>query len=105
MKIELLYIRDCPNRLPTVQTVKDILRESGLRLDIAETEIGNAAQAAKLSFLGSPTVRVDGEDVEPGAVEAKDYGVSCRSYLVNGRRQGTPDPEWIRQAIRGAHAK
>jgi hypothetical protein len=61
MKVELLYIRDCPNHLPTVEIVKDILQESGLNLDIAEIEICNAGQASKLLFPGSPTVRVNGQ--------------------------------------------
>ena len=105
MKVELLYIRDCPNHLPTLETLKEALRESAITLDISEIEISNPAQAAKLLFLGSPTVRVDGKDVEPGVFEPKHFGVSCRSYLVNGRRQGTPDPEWIRKAIRGEHER
>jgi hypothetical protein len=100
MKVELLYIRDCPNHFPTVEAVKDVLRESGLPVNIAQIEINNADQAATLSFPGSPTVRVDGEDVEPGMSRLTHFGVSCRSYIVNGRRQGFPDREWIREAIR-----
>jgi len=100
MKVELLYIRDCPNHLPTVEAVKDVLRESGLPLHIAQVEINNADQAAALSFPGSPTVRVDGKDVEPGLPGLTHFGGSCRSYVVNGMRQGFPDREWIREAIR-----
>src|SRR5262245_49087985 len=99
MKVELLYIADCPNHLSTVETVKDVLRETGLPLEIDQIEINDAAQAATLSFPGSPTVRVDGKDVEPGVGVPAHFGVSCRSYVVNGRRRGVPDREWIRRAI------
>jgi len=99
MKIELLYVHDCPNHLRTAETVKDVLRENGLSLNIIEIEINNPAQAATFSFPGSPTVRVDGTDVEPGVSSLAFFGVSCRSYLVNGKRQGVPDREWIRQAV------
>jgi hypothetical protein len=100
MKVELLYIRDCPNHALTVETVRDVLRESDLPLEIAQIEITSAAQAASFSFPGSPTVRVDGEDVEPGIRDSTHFGVTCRSYVVNGKRQGVPAPEWLRQAVR-----
>src|SRR5262245_44076498 len=102
MKVELLYVRDCPNYPPTAEAVKDVLRECGLPTEISEIEISTPAEAAQFSFCGSPTVRVNGNDVEPGPPPASHFGVSCRSYLVNGRRQGVPDREWISAAIRRA---
>src|SRR5262245_27598745 len=98
MKIELLYIRGCPNHLPTVEILERVLHEEGMSLEIEQIEINNASQAARLAFPGSPTVRVDGKDVEPG-VDGSAFGVSCRSYVVTGKRQGVPDREWIRRAI------
>jgi len=100
MKIELLYVRDCPNHDPTIEAVRGVLLESGLPLEISEIEISSPTQAMTFLFPGSPTVRVDGKDVEPGFSSPSNFGVSCRSYLVNGRRQGVPDREWIREAIR-----
>jgi len=105
VKVELLYVRDCSNRLSTLQTVKDILRESGLPLDVAEIEIATPSQAESYAFPGSPTVRVDGGDVEPGLSGLTSFGVSCRSYVVNGKRQGVPDREWIVKAIRSAQSQ
>jgi hypothetical protein len=99
MKIELLYMRDCPNHLPTVETITAVLRERGFPADITEIEIDSADQAIRFAFPGSPTVRIDGRDVEPDVVLPMHFGLSCRSYVVNGRRQGVPDREWIRQAI------
>ncbi len=100
MRIELLYIRDCPNHLPTLEVVEDVLRENALPTDISQIEINSAEQASRLSFPGSPTVRVEGKDIEPGTTQTLQFGVSCRSYMVNGKRQGVPDREWIRQAVR-----
>ena len=102
MKVELLYIRNCPNHLPTYEMVRDVLRENGLPLEITQIEIDSEVQATAFSFPGSPTVRVDGTDVEPGAPSSMDFGVSCRSYVVDSRRQGLPDREWINQAVRHA---
>ena len=99
MKVELLYIPDCPNLLPAVETVRDVLREQGLPQDILQIEVIDPAQAAALFFPGSPTVRVDGKDVEPNVTVAASIGISCRTYLVDGRRQGVPIGKWIRDAI------
>jgi len=99
VKVEVLYVADCPNRQPTVEIVQEVLREQGLPPAITEIEIPDAAQAAALSFLGSPTVRVDGKDVEPSVNPFPPYGVSCRTYFVDGRFEGTPRREWIRNAV------
>ena len=105
MKVEFLYVRDCPNHLPTLQIVKDVLREIGLPLDVIEIEIASPSQAETYAFPGSPTVRVDGSDVEPGPSGLTSFGVSCRSYVVNGKRQGVPDREWIVKAIRSTQSQ
>ena len=105
MRIELLYVADCPNRQPTIEVVQEVLREQGLPPDIIEIEISDAALAAALSFPGSPTVRVDGKDVETSVNLFPSYGVSCRTYFVDGRFEGTPRREWIRNAILAAKPK
>jgi len=105
MKIELLCVADCPNRQTTTEIVQEVLREQGLPTDIIEVEISDAAQAAALSFLGSPTVRVDGKDVEPCVNVFPSYGVSCRTYFVDGRFEGTPRREWIRNAVLASKSK
>ena len=105
MRIELLYVADCPNRQPTIEVVQEVLREQGLPPDIIEIEISDAALATALSFPGSPTVRVDGKDVETSVNLFPSYGVSCRTYLVDGRFEGTPRREWIRNAILAAKPK
>lgn len=52
------------------------------------------------SFLGSPTVRVDGRDVEPGADVREDFGLKCRLYRTEDGLTGTPAEEWLVAAIR-----
>ncbi|MDD7921320.1 hypothetical protein [Actinomycetospora callitridis] len=66
---------------------------------LVEREINDEAQAVAESFLGSPTVRVDGRDVETGAVERTDFGMSCRIYLTVDGSRGTPPDEWVRRAL------
>src|SRR5262245_41252269 len=101
MKVELFYSPDCPNHVPAAQMVREVLAEFGLCQDIMEIEVAEHATAVG-GFQGSPTIRIDGKDVEPGTAESRQFGLSCRIYFVSGRRQGVPDREWIRDAVRTA---
>jgi mercuric ion transport protein len=66
--------------------------------------VSDESIAQKVGFLGSPSIRVDGLDVEPEARTARDYGMMCRTYTVNGRQDGLPSREMLRQAIREANS-
>ena len=55
--------------------------------------------AQKLRFLGSPTVRIAGQDVEPGAAARTDFALSCRLYRTDAGLQGQPDERWVRAAL------
>lgn len=103
MKIELLYVPNCPNHAPALLMLRDVLSEQGMAEDVKEIEVSDPAQAAAASFLGSPTIRIDGRDVEPRIPDSVHHGLSCRAYLVDGRRQGVPRREWISEAILSAH--
>jgi hypothetical protein len=50
-------------------------------------------------FLGSPTVRVNGRDVEPNAEQRTDYGTKCRLYRTPAGLSGQPQEEWLRAAL------
>lgn len=101
MTVEVLYFRGCPNHEPAVDQVRKALLMEGLELAVEEVEITDSAMAQRMSFLGSPSVRVNGIDIEPGAREAKAFGFSCRTYAdAAGRRSGLPPVEIIRQATR-----
>jgi hypothetical protein len=78
MKIEVLYFEDCPNHLPTMQRINAVLREEGCNADVREILVPDASTAARVKFLGSPTVRVNGIDIEPAAKDGRDFGLMCR---------------------------
>jgi hypothetical protein len=101
VKVEVLYFAGCPNHVPTVERVREVLAQEGTPADIVEIEVTDAATAQQVGFLGSPSIRVDGQDIEPGA-QGCAFGMMCRTYDDGGRRAGTPPPEWIRAAVREA---
>ena len=65
MKIEVLYSPGCPNYRPAVERIERVLASESLRAEIRSVAVSNDAEAMELMFPGSPTIRVDGEDVEP----------------------------------------
>ena len=105
MKVEILYFDGCPNHSATNELVRDVLREEGVSANVSEVNVHNPADARQLGFLGSPTVRVDGVDVEPAVRSSRECGMMCRTYAVNGRSEGIPPREMIRQAIRDRHSE
>ncbi|MFN8006777.1 MAG: mercuric transporter MerT family protein [Terriglobia bacterium] len=104
MKIELFYFNGCPNHQPTVERLKEVLKEEGVTAEINAINVSDPSTAQTLRFLGSPTLRIDGLDVELPARSYGNYGVMCRTYLDNGKREGAPSRDLIRAAIREALA-
>jgi hypothetical protein len=98
-QVEILYFDGCPNHRPAQQLVEQVAAELGLQPQIELVEVANVEAAARLRFLGSPSVRVNGRDVEPGADERSDFALSCRVYRHGHGFAGRPDPEWIRAAL------
>ena len=102
MRIEVLYFDECPNHSPAVDRIRDVLKEEGIAADISEVKISDERTAQTIGFLGSPSIRIDGRDIEPAARSSKDFGMMCRTYLEEGKRVGLPSRESIRAAIREA---
>lgn len=101
-KVELLYFDGCPNHHGTAELVRTLARETGVDVDIELVAVPDAEGAKRLRFLGSPTLRVDGRDVEPGSDERTEYQHACRVYRTASGLRGQPDAEWIRDALRAA---
>lgn len=78
--------------------LRETLCERGLPEEIFEMEVTDSAQAEALGFLGSPTIRIDGNDIETLPKQSQ-FGLSCRTYLVGGKLAGVPPLDLIRSAI------
>ena len=99
MRIEIFYLAGCPNHAPAVERVNEILKEMGMLAEVADIRVADPATAKSIGFLGSPTVRVNGSDVEPSARNSNQIGFACRMYLGEGRWQGVPPKQMIRDAL------
>ena len=96
-RVEILYFEGCPNHEPAVRRVADVARELGVDVEIAETDVETPEHAQAMRFLGSPTIRVDGVDIEPSARSRTDFGYSCRTYAGSG----VPSRPMIAAALTG----
>ncbi len=105
MKIDVLYFDGCPNHKPAIELVQEVLKDEGVAAHVSEVHVRDQVTAEVMRFLGSPSIRVNGVDVEPAARSADEYGMMCRTYLVDGRREGLPSREMIRQAVREANSR
>jgi mercuric ion transport protein len=99
MKIEVLYIADCPNHEPVVERVREVMCAAGIEDMVLEVEVLSTADAEQWKFVGSPTVRINGLDVETEARSAQHFGLGCRSYAEDGHRSGMPSRELIWRAL------
>ena len=99
MNIEVLYFEGCPNHLTAIEMVREILKSLGRQDEIHQVEVRTQADAEATAFVGSPSIRINGADIEPWARTAKAFGLSCRTYLDGSHRSGVPSRELLRQAI------
>ena len=76
--------------------------QTGIKLNLRLVEVSSADDAERLRFLGSPSVRVNGHDVEPGADDLGTFVFACRVYRTGDGLHGTPPEEWVRAAFHAA---
>ena len=100
--IEVLYVQDCPHYRETLALVERVRAELGIDADLHSTLVVDQAAADQARFPGSPTVRVDGLDVEPGSEPAAEYFLGCRLYRLEHSFAGQPEERWVREALRRA---
>jgi hypothetical protein len=105
MKVEVLFFDGCPNYEALLPHLRALLTGAGAEdADIDLVRVDNADAAHAQRFLGSPTIRIAGEDVEPVANERADYGLKCRLYATPDGLRGMPADEWVLSALERARA-
>ena len=93
--IEILSFDGCPNREPTLDLARAVVEELGLHAEIREVRVETAEEAERERFLGSPSVRVNGRDIEPEARDRADFALGCRMYAGGG----VPPKELLVEAL------
>ena len=101
MRIELLYFDGCPNWRQTLEDITAVLNEYQVPAKVELVKVTSHQEAQRLAFLGSPTVRVDGIDIELDVPDSG-YGLECRVYWVEDRPLERPPKEWIAATVEAA---
>lgn len=97
MLIQVLCVPECRNCQPAIDRVRQVLRSEGVDARVEEVLVAEETAARSLHFPGSPTVRVNGADVEPSEQTA--FGLACR-LCADGT--GLPSELALRRAISAA---
>lgn len=100
MTVELFYWEGCPSYPEARELLEEVLRRRGDGVEISMHEVKTGEEAQELRFPGSPTIRIDGRDVDPAGAEGPP-SLSCRIYrLPDGRVSPLPTREQLEEALR-----
>ena len=95
--IELLYFGDCPSWENALNSLKDVLEELKISTDILLTKVETNEEAILHKFQGSPTMKINGEDLFP--TNQENFALGCRVYQTSEGFKGTPTREMIKEKI------
>jgi hypothetical protein len=99
MRIELLYWEGCPSYPEAKALLQQVLDERGIAEPIAMREVVTREDAEALAFPGSPTIRIDGRDVDPAGAGSPP-ALSCRVYrFPDGRTSPIPSRQQLEEAL------
>ncbi len=99
-KIELFYWEGCPSHPEALALLERVLSERGVDVGVELREVRTDEEAEELSFPGSPTIRIDGRDIDPAGA-ASPPSLTCRIYwLPDGRVSPVPSREQLEEALK-----
>jgi hypothetical protein len=98
-RVELLWWRECPSWERALTELRDEMLAQGLDpASVQVREVATEKAAEREGFVGSPTIRIDGHDLQPP--QDAPAGLTCRVYrLRDGRHSPLPDRADIREAL------
>jgi hypothetical protein len=99
MKIDVFYVPNCPNRAVALDRLREVLSAENFQKHVNEVLVRDAEMAQSLKFPGSPTIRINGHDVEPQSEQTVSFGLMCRLYSDGS---GAPSEQRLRVAIEQA---
>jgi len=96
--VEILYTDACPFWKETLNTINELTRELNIAITVKKTRIASDEEAKQHRFPGSPTVRINGVDIDPEARETAGY-IGCRIYTYKGKTYDYPPKQIIKSAL------
>ena len=102
LNIELLWFEGCPNHHAAKELLQEVLDEFGVDEQVVSIDVPDLEVGERVKFPGSPTIRINGADIDPEYVDTGDYTPRCRVYMSNSGFKGVPERRWIENAVESA---
>jgi hypothetical protein len=96
MRVEVLYFDGCPTYRAAEKTLRRVLAQEEAEVELVA--VNTDEEARRLRFPGSPTIRVDGEDLFP-VPDRMGYALGCRMYATQEGLKGSPTAEMVRASL------
>jgi len=102
LHVSFLYFEGCPSHELALERLRQVLAEEGIEAEVEVVKVETDTQAEQLRFMGSPTILVEGRDIDPLPPSVQ-FALTCRIYCrEDGRISPLPSPELIRRSLRAA---
>ena len=100
--IEFFYYEDCPSHDRALALLREVIAEEQVQIPIEIIKIATEDEARHYNFYGSPTIRVNGQDIAPLPTDIMEPSLTCRAYRrADGRISPLPPRELIAAALQG----
>lgn len=99
-RVEFLWFDGCPGHEPARAMLDDVIAAVAPGTPVESFDASDPAAASAHRFPGSPTIRVDGRDIDPDYRDSGDYAPQCRLYRTPNGLRATPPRAWIEAALR-----
>jgi len=76
LDVKVLSLKKCEATPPTIDLIKEVARELDIEMDFKHIIVETPEQARENRFIGSPTVQINGLDIEPSARESGQFGLT-----------------------------
>ncbi len=98
-RIEFLWFEGCPGYVPARALLDDVIAQLAPGTPVESIDASDPVVAQEHHFPGSPTIRVDGRDIDPDFRDTGDYTPRCRLYRTPDGLRGVPPRAWIEAAL------
>jgi hypothetical protein len=102
MQVSFHFYEDCPSHELALERLREVLAEEGIDTAVEVVKVESEEQAQEQHFVGSPTILINGKDIDPPPPDSY-YALTCRAYrLEDGRISPLPSRNMIRRSIQTA---
>jgi len=99
VKVEILFWEGCPSYSKAIERLRKVLEELGIDYELELIRVESEEDAQRFEFPGSPTIRINGEDLQPETAKPP-YSLSCRLYIIDGRYLPAPTEDYIKRRVK-----